>query len=209
MTDVIALVVPGIAGSCPEHWQSRWEAERADCRRVHQRDWDDPDPDEWTGALYRAVRAAEGSVVFVAHSLGCMLVDYATALFGDWQGRVRGALLVAPCDPERPGVCDAIARFPAPATPLPFRSVVVASQDDPYASLDRGRCFADRWGASFVDAGRLGHINAASGIGAWGIGQVLLDDLIIGGSPPTFGRAAALRAERLSSDNWFGCRPVG
>lgn len=204
-----ALIIPGIDGSGPAHWQTRWEQERSDCARVVQRDWADPDPDEWTGNLYRAVRAVDGDVVLVAHSLGCLLVDYATALFGRWQDRIRGALLVAPCDPERPGGREAIARFPVPSAPLPFRSIVVASRDDPWLSLDRGRCFADRWGASFVDAGEAGHINADSALGAWAFGQVLLDGLLAGGNAAAVARAAELRSKRLADDALFGCRPLG
>lgn len=202
-----ALIIPGIDGSGPDHWQTRWEQERTDCTRVTQRDWSDADPDEWTGNLYRAVRAAEGEVVLVAHSLGCLLVDYATALFGHWQGRIRGALLVAPCDPERPGVREAIARFPVARTPLPFRSIVVASRNDPWLSLERARCFGERWGASFVDVGEAGHINADSSLGAWGFGQVLLDGLLGGSNAVAVARAAELRAERLAEDSLFGCRP--
>ncbi|MFC3711879.1 RBBP9/YdeN family alpha/beta hydrolase [Sphingoaurantiacus capsulatus] len=206
-TPATALIIPGIDGSGPDHWQTRWEAERGDCRRVDQRDWAEAEPDEWTGSLYRAVRGAPGDVVLVAHSLGCLLVDYATALFGQWQGRIRGALLVAPCDPERPGVREAIGRFPAARTPLPFRTIVVASEDDGYVSLDRARCFAERWGASFVEAGKLGHINAASDLGSWGFGQVLLDGLLGGSNATAVARAAELRAQRMTDDAWFGCRP--
>lgn len=204
MTMTTALVIPGIDGSCPDHWQSRWEAERADCQRVVQRDWSNPDPDEWTGALYRAVRAAEGPVVLVAHSLGCLLIDYATALFGDWQGRIRGALLVAPCDAERPGIQNAIVRFGVPRTPLPFRSIVVASTDDPFCSLERARCFAERWGASIVEAGPVGHINVASGHGDWAAGQVLLNDLLNYTPTPVVSRAAELRRIGIEK-GIFGC----
>ena len=38
MTDI--LLVPGLWNSGPEHWQSYWERERTDCRRVLQKDWE-------------------------------------------------------------------------------------------------------------------------------------------------------------------------
>jgi len=201
-----ALVIPGVDGSGPDHWQTAWEAARADCRRVDQRDWSDPDPDEWAGALYRAVRSLDGDAVLVAHSLGCLLVDHAAGYFDDFRGRVRGALLVAPCDPERPGARPGVARFAAPARPLPFRAVVVASADDPHCSPERARCFAERWGASLVEAGPIGHVDADSGLGDWPVGQVLLDDLLGRAPSLALARVAQLRRDRLA-DGLFGCGP--
>ena len=198
-----AFIIPGLNGSGPSHWQTRWEQQRTDCVRVRQRDWNDPDPDEWTGALHRAVRAADTPLVLVAHSLGCLLVDHAARHFGDWGGQVRAALLVAPCDPERPGAPAAVTRFAAPVQPLPFRTIVVASRDDPYASLERSRCFAERWGSSFVDAGELGHINADSDLGDWPFGQVLLEELF--GPSRHVAMAASLRTATLARHPLFGC----
>lgn len=193
----LVLTIPGIDGSGPEHWQTLWEKERNDCQRVQQRDWHDPDPDEWTGNLYRAVRAAERPVILAAHSLGCLLVDYATAHFGDWHGRVRGALLVAPADPEQPSAREAVTRFPSARTRLPFPSVAMASRNDPVATIGRARMFARRWGSRFVDAGNLGHINARSGLGAWHAGQQILDHLI--GSTIDVGSTGRLVARPAAS----------
>lgn len=204
-----ALLPPGLAGSGPAHWQTRWERSRADCRRVEQRDRDDPDPDEWSGALYRAIRAhapetgGASGLVLVAHSLGCLLVSAAAADFGDWGGRVRGALLVAPCNPERPDADARLARYSTPARPLPFAATVVAGRDDPTCAADRARCFAERWGASFVDVGVAGHLNADSDLGDWPFGQALLDQLI---GRTSAHAAAALRSRTLSGDPDFACR---
>jgi predicted alpha/beta hydrolase family esterase len=59
--------------------------------------------------------------------------------------------------------------------PLPFPSVLVASQNDPYCSLQRARSFALAWGSEFLDYGNTGHINAESGIGDWPQGRALLN----------------------------------
>jgi hypothetical protein len=40
MTEI--LLIPGLWNSGPEHWQSYWEGERSDCRRVEQSDWQTP-----------------------------------------------------------------------------------------------------------------------------------------------------------------------
>ncbi|MGD7478422.1 alpha/beta hydrolase, partial [Ralstonia pseudosolanacearum] len=40
---VAMLTVPGLYGSGPGHWQSRWEERFPDWRRVEQDDWSTPD----------------------------------------------------------------------------------------------------------------------------------------------------------------------
>jgi len=176
-SNVPVLILPGLRGSGPEHWQTRWECAYGWFRRVEQRDWDRPDCAEWIEALERAVRGTVGEPILVAHSLGCLLVAHWSALHG---GRgVRGALLVAPPDPDEitfPG--DASGFDPLPAARLPFPSIVVASEDDPFGSPAFVLRCADRWGSRYVNAGALGHINAESGIGTWEPGLVLLAELI-------------------------------
>ncbi|HJR23337.1 MAG TPA: alpha/beta hydrolase, partial [Dongiaceae bacterium] len=36
------LIITGLGGSGPEHWQSLWQARLPDARRVEQADWDKP-----------------------------------------------------------------------------------------------------------------------------------------------------------------------
>ncbi len=50
-----ALILPGLGGSGPEHWQTLWERQIEDSARVSQRDWDHPDREEWVAALAAAV----------------------------------------------------------------------------------------------------------------------------------------------------------
>ncbi len=200
MPEPTIVLVPGFNGSGPDHWQTRWQAARPDCRRVEQTRWHDPDPDDWTAALAATIAAAPAPVILVAHSLGCATVAHWAARIDDAiaaDDRVAGALLVAPCDVERPGLPPAISRFaPMPRRALPFRTTVVASRNDRYASLARSRGFAQDWGSAFVDAGAIGHINAASNLGDWPFGAVLLDSLIATADADRgpYRRAAALRA---------------
>jgi hypothetical protein len=64
-----------------------------------------------------------------------------------------------------------------PRRRLGFPSVVVASRNDPYVTLERARQFADAWGGRFVDIGDAGHINSESGLGDWPLGFTLLQEL--------------------------------
>lgn len=57
------LIVPGLGGSGPGHWQSIWQARNPNYRRVEQLDWDEPDLEGWTANLDAAVRAAAPPVV--------------------------------------------------------------------------------------------------------------------------------------------------
>jgi predicted alpha/beta hydrolase family esterase len=173
--------VPGLGDSGPKHWQSIWAAQLPRCVRVVQRDWERPDRELWLHGLRRAIEAAGAPVVLVAHSLACALVAHAVPRFPALiAGAVRGALLVSPADVDSPAHTPPETRgfAPMPRSRLPFPATVIASSDDPYVTLTRARGFAAAWGADFVAAGALGHINAASSLGDWPAGRRALQALV-------------------------------
>ncbi len=164
------LIIPGWAGSGPDHWQSYWEQDLAGAARVEMPDWLEPKRDAWLTALDSAIAASSEPPILVGHSLGCIAVAHWAAL---GRGRVRGALLVAPPDLDRP--IDVLAEFaPVPREPLPFPSRIVASDDDPYARLAYSRALADAWGSDITVLEGAGHINAESGLGRWRDGHAWL-----------------------------------
>jgi predicted alpha/beta hydrolase family esterase len=171
------LIVPGLGGSGPTHWQSLWERSYPGTTRVEQEDWEEPDRDAWLNQLSRAVRGAPGAIL-IAHSLGCVVV----AQLAEKAPRlpIAGALLVAPADvdAEHCASPQLLELAPMPLSRLPFPAVVVASTNDPYVAIDRGRLFADAWGARFVNAGPCRHINVAAGFGPWPAGEKILDELV-------------------------------
>lgn len=172
------LILPGLGGSGPAHWQSRWQAADPTFRRVVQRDWYAPVLAEWLDALDAAVAAAPAPVVLAAHSLACVLVAH-FARCAQAQ-RIAAAFLVAPADVESTSAASSSLRgfAPIPREALPFRSVVIASSADPYISIGRARFLAAKWRARFIDVGDQGHINVESGHGDWPDGRALLDDLV-------------------------------
>jgi predicted alpha/beta hydrolase family esterase len=184
VTSPFLLIVPGLNGSGPGHWQTRWECLYPRTVRVAQRDWDHPDREEWRSTLEVAVAAAPEPVVLVAHSLGCALVAHLASR--PIAARIAAALLVAPADVDSPARTPAATRSfaPMPMAPLPFPATVLASEDDPYVSLARARDFAAAWGATFVDTGAKGHLNADSGLGDWPEGRRHLEALMAGGRLP-------------------------
>jgi uncharacterized protein len=172
------LILPGLYNSGPGHWQSIWEKENPAFTRVDQRDWDTPDIAEWVERLHEQISASTMPAVLVAHSSACALVAHWAAAH---RGPVHGALLVGPSDPEAESYPKGTTGFsPMPLAPLPFRTIVVASTNDEYVTIERARFFAGRWGARFEIVGNSGHINSDSGLGRWPAGFALLKELIDG-----------------------------
>lgn len=167
--DVQVLIVPGLRNSGPVHWQSLWQLKHPEYVRVMQRDWDAPRLSDWTFALDRAIRAACGRVLLVAHSFGCLAAIKRIAARAD---DVAGALLVAPADPEKFGLGDAL-----PRAALDVPTVLVASRNDPWLAFEKARALARRLGSGCVDLGAAGHVNGDSGYGPWPAGERLLEKL--------------------------------
>jgi len=174
--DSPVLVLPGFGGSGPDHWQSIWEKQDPDYRRVEQRDWDNPDLVEWLDTLERYIAECDAAPLLVAHSLACSLVAHFSA---KRDARIGGALLVSPAD------VDEISTFytelesfaPMPLDPLPFPTTVVASDDDLYVLPKRAELFAASWRSELVMLEGAGHINADSGLGQWTQGRGILERL--------------------------------
>ena len=171
------LLLPGWQDSGPGHWQTEWERLHGD-RRVQQHDWMRPLRGDWSARLEEVVLDTPGEVVLAAHSLGCILAAW-WAAHTRHAHKVRGALLVAPGDVERPDLAAQLRGWaPIARQALPFPAVLVGSRNDPYCSFERARALATDWGARFVDLGLSGHINADSRLGAWAEGRALLDVLM-------------------------------
>lgn len=172
MTATRVLILPGRGNSGEKHWQSVWEKNDPTLLRVQQREWDNPDKDEWVAALDAAIRAANAPVILVAHSLAVIAVAHWAAAH---RGNVAGAVLVAASDVERADYPPGTTGFaPVPLQRLPFASIVVASDDDPRVSPERAKFFAEAWGAQPQRAGALGHMGTASDLGRWEYGLNLL-----------------------------------
>jgi predicted alpha/beta hydrolase family esterase len=171
------LILPGLGNSSPGHWQLRWAERMANATIVDQAEWEEPDLDDWVATIDQAARLTTRPVVLVAHSLATIAVAYAGPSLPD---NVRGAFLVAVPDVElHPDAPEATHAFrPIPRDPLPFPSMLVASDNDPYCSIERAVEFATCWGSDFHRAGDAGHINVASGHGPWPEGLLMFTRLM-------------------------------
>ncbi|MFN3625410.1 MAG: RBBP9/YdeN family alpha/beta hydrolase [Hyphomicrobium sp.] len=153
------LIVPGLYGSGVDHWQSWFQSQVPDCVRVVQSDWSVPDLTRWSARVRRELHRAPGRVWIVAHSFGCLAsVDVAA----DSSERIAGMMLVAPADPARFGLQKAITR-----DVLGVHSIVVASTNDRWMSINDAESWSDSWGSQLINLGAVGHINVSSGHGPW------------------------------------------
>jgi predicted alpha/beta hydrolase family esterase len=175
MFQTCCFILPGLYNSGPRHWQSRWEEEYG-FTRIHQREWDCPDKDDWVHTINEVIAPfPPEQVILIGHSLACIAIAHWARQYAR---RIKGALLVAPSDVEAPGFPPGTCGFdPISLEPLPFPSIVVASSNDRYITLQRAEFLAQRWNSRLVVAGALGHINAASGLGDWEEGYRLLQTL--------------------------------
>lgn len=169
------LIVPGLYGSGPEHWQSQWEKQHPEFSRVEQVEWNAPSCDDWMSVLDTAIRRENDNVILVGHSLGSVTIAHWAF---HYDRKIVGALLVAPSDTEAPTFPAGTTGFsPIPTRRLPFPSTVVASNEDPYISFARITGLAEAWGSKVVSLGEKGHISTADGFGSWPEGLRYITEL--------------------------------
>ena len=90
---------------------------------------------------------------------------------------MKGALLVAVPDPQSPAFpAEAAAFASVPEHRFRFPAMIVASTNDPYASMSYVQARAAQWGSELVNIGANGHINGASNLGDWPEGRRILRD---------------------------------
>lgn len=169
------LIVPGLHGSGPDHWQSWFERQIDNCVRVVQSDWSTPSLPQWSAKLRRELNRVPGRVWIVAHSFGCLAAVQAAT---DLSERISGLMLVAPADPSRFGLQDVIAQ-----SRLEVPSVIVASTNDRWMSFEHAAAWADVWGSELLSLGAAGHVNVESGYGAWPRGLDIYRSLRSDASP--------------------------
>ncbi len=164
---VRVLIIPGLYGSGPAHWQTWLQSRLPQAVRVEQRDWNAPDLDRWSARIGEVLdEAPDTPHVAVAHSFGCLALAHCLGLRRGQpvrdhaRGGVHGALFVAPAEPQRFRLADRLPRqlLGVPAT-------VFASDTDSWMSAQSARHWAALWGAKLINLGDVRHINTESGFG--------------------------------------------
>lgn len=103
------LVVPGLRGSGPLHWQTLWQRRFPQFLRVQQDDWGAPDLDRWARRIVETALELDEPALVVAHSFGCLAAVRAETFQSNL---IAGALLVAPANPQRFGVEQVLPQVP-------------------------------------------------------------------------------------------------
>jgi uncharacterized protein len=176
------LFVPGLRDHVEDHWQTHLARKLPGSYTVPPLEQDKLSCAARIAALEESFTKISKPVILVAHSAGVMILMHWARRFPH---QVQGALLAAPADLETPlpagypafEAIQANGWLPIPRERLPFPSIVVASTNDPLASLERVEGYAQDWGAQLVNAGAVGHLNPAAGFGEWPMAESLLQRL--------------------------------
>ena len=170
------FIVPGLGNSGPEHWQTFFENSGSNFKRIQQQEWDAPECSDWIATIDTAISGYDpATVILIGHSLGCTAIAHWAK---QYHKKIKGALLVAPSDIENPVYTFPATGFsPIPLDKINFKTIVVASTDDVWVTIERATQFADSWGSELVNIGNAGHINAASGYWQWHEGAAILKTL--------------------------------
>ena len=172
------LIIPGLGDSGVGHWQNFWLNHFPNTTKVTQDNWDQPLLGDWLERLEATLKTINEPIILVAHSLATILVAHWAKTFEN--SYIKGALLVAPADVDSPEhTPECIWNFaPIFLHSLPFPSIVVGSENDPYMTLERAQELAKNWGSDFINIGKKGHINSEMNLGLWPEGQDILKLLI-------------------------------
>lgn len=180
-TQTPIIIVPGLRGPVPQHWQTHLAAALPNARVLpfgrNQHDLHGRIAD-----LHHLIEQADEPVTLIAHSAGCLTTVH-------WAAQhhlpIRGALLATPPDlanPLPPGhpTLDELTEhgwLPIPTTPLPFPSIIAASTNDPLSQPTNIQTLARAWGSHLINIGPVGHLNPASGHGPWPQAHHLINQL--------------------------------
>lgn len=169
------LIVPGLGGSHPQHWQHWLAQQLPDYQLATGIDWQQPVLAQWAMALREQLARSATPVWVLAHDFGCLAAVVAAA---DRPEKIAQLLLVAPANPLRfdcmgfkPELLLLNERFclsrALPRYILQVSGKLVASRNDPWLPWPEATDWAATWGLDLLDAGKAGHLDAASGHGLW------------------------------------------
>jgi uncharacterized protein len=167
------FLIPGLGNSGAEHWQTYFETKGDNFIRINQKEWDAPNCEDWIETIDAALANIDlSTVVLIGHSLGCTTIAHWAKRYGK---KIKGALFVAPSDVDVPSYnFPTIGFSPIPSDKISFTTIVVASTNDEWVTLEQAQYFASNWGSKFINIGDAGHINTAAGFGKWDEGLKLL-----------------------------------
>ena len=171
------IFVAGYGNSESEHWHRLWFDKTPNAYWVEQDDWNHPNKDKWIDKLEKTLLHIDTPILFIAHSIGCHTVVQWVKKYYKNQN-IIAAMFVAPPDTTREDFPKEIVGFKHVAKEkLPFKSVCIISDNDPYATTKSSQNLANSWGSEALHVGAKGHINLASNLGEWEEGKNILEKI--------------------------------
>ncbi len=166
------LIVPGLRDHVPDHWQTLLAAKLERVKTVPPLVSNKLSCAERVESIQRTIESINGPIIVVAHSAGVIMMAHWAVKY---QRPIKGVLLATPPDLTRPMPqgyptledLHSNGWLPVPQAPLPFASIVAASENDPLASCALVAEMAKNWNSTLVNLGQVGHLNPASGFGEW------------------------------------------
>ncbi len=170
------FIIPGLGNSGEDHWQTHFEKTGSNFIRIEQDDWDTPNCDNWIETIEKKLSGYDlDTVILIGHSLGCSTIAHWAKKYNK---KIKGALLVAPSDVEALQYNFPVVGFsPMPKEKINFKTIVVASTDDQWVTIENAKQYASYWGSTFISIKNAGHLNTASGHGEWKEGLEILKNL--------------------------------
>lgn len=168
------VIVPGVGGSEYNHWQSILQRQlMSSCSRVQQNNWNLPILKGWVAEFVKTVTPIKDDIQIVAHSFGCLTTVAALAQHPELNSKVKNLVLVAPANPARFGEAgfarDSQSDYQAYFHQLKILAPthLIISENDPWLEFQDALQLAKAWNLNPVNLGQVGHINVASGFGAF------------------------------------------
>jgi predicted alpha/beta hydrolase family esterase len=168
------LIIHGLGGSGPDHWQS-WLAQELVKRNYDVcyptfSKFNSPNKQAWLEELNEAIETipADSQLTVITHSLGCLLwLHYAAS---HPKRIAKQAILVAPPSPVKV-LTEAKSFFPVQLfdnllNKAAESTLFVHSSNDPYCSLEDAQNYLNFSHPSII-LPNAGHINTNSGHGKW------------------------------------------
>lgn len=162
------LLSPGYTNSGPDHWQTHLHTTYASFERVQHDDWDYVERERWIQELEQAISSLDEELTLIGHSCGANVIAQWSHTNSPHRPKVKAAILVAPANVDDSSLPPEItAQSPLPYKQLPFPTLVIGSDNDPYISQEALKDLAQAWGADLLIVPGAGHLASADGYGKW------------------------------------------
>lgn len=168
------LIIHGLGGSGPDHWQT-WLAHELTRNNYHVQyptftNFNSPNKSVWLEELSTTLETIpeENNLTIITHSLGCLLwLHYASTQNKQIANQV---ILVAPPSPNHI-LTEAKSFYPVPLDGNTLKkasenTLFIHSTNDPYCSIEDSGNYSNL-GFPTMTIPNAGHINSQSGHGKW------------------------------------------